>query len=225
VTGLSNLHRPSDHAPVRIVLVDDHSIVRECIGAVLEAQKDLIVVGFAATGDQAIAVTEALKPDLVVMDLVLPGLNGNDATQRILALDPRIRVIMLSTSYTSEHVASALRAGALGYVAKDAAGSELVRAVRTVMAGNRYLSPQINISCGDAPQDSTARRFWERLSVREREVLRQTAGGASTAAIAAQLSLSPNTVDTYRSRLMHKLGFSNRSMLIRFALQQHLPPG
>jgi DNA-binding NarL/FixJ family response regulator len=204
--------------------VDDHIIVRECISAVLEREADLEVVGLASSGDQAISVAQQHKPDLVVMDLMLPGLNGNDATQRLLALCPRTKVIMLSTSFTTEHVTCALKAGAHGYVAKDAAASDLVCAVRTVMAGDRYLSPQIYAPLGVGRLDSTARRFWEQLSVREREVLRQTADGVSIADIATQLSLSPKTVATYRSRLMQKLGFSSRSTLIRFTLQQSRPP-
>jgi DNA-binding NarL/FixJ family response regulator len=218
--------RPTPVLPTtRIVLVDDHAIVRECVRAILERQRDMSVVGLAAHGEQAVLVSERLKPDLIVMDLALPGLSGSDTTRRILALLPRTYIIVLSTSCTSEHVHGAYRAGARGYVAKDAAGSDLVCAVRTVSAGHRYLSPTIGAALNiDRPNDDMPKNLWEHLTEREREVLSRTAAGASTAVIAAQLSLSPKTVDTYRSRLMRKLGVADRSTLIRYAMQHSLSP-
>jgi DNA-binding NarL/FixJ family response regulator len=155
------------------------------------------------------------------MDLVLPGLDGTGATQQVLMLLPKTRIIVVSSSSAPEHVQAALRAGALGYVVKEGVGSDLVCAVTTVMAGNRYLSPQI-AGCaidGALSVRTTTGYLWEHLSPREREVLRRTAAGTSTAQIALQLSLSPKTIDSYRSRLMRKLGLPNRSTLIRYALQ------
>jgi len=203
--------------------VDDHAIVRECVRAILEREDAMTVVGLAATGEQAISAAQRLKPDLLVMDLMLPGLNGADATRQVLDLLPRVHVIMLSCSYQLGNVQGALRAGARGYVVKEAVGSELACAVRTVMAGKQYLSPQLESDVIDAAPDADgARPLWEHLSAREREVLRRTAAGTSTAQIALQLSLSPKTVDTYRSRVMRKLGLSNRSNLIRYAMQHSL---
>jgi DNA-binding NarL/FixJ family response regulator len=208
-----------------ILVVDDHGIVRDGIRSLLRRQDGMDVVGLAATGEQAVSAAQRLRPDLIIMDLVLPILNGIDATQRILASLPRTKIIVLSACYTSEHVYRALRAGAHGYVLKEAAGSELVCAVRTVLSGKRYLSPSIAAVFSDVcPNDAAAMSPLERLSAREREVLHRTVEGLSSAQIALQLSLSPKTVDTYRSRLMQKLGVSDRSMLIRFAIQHAMAP-
>jgi two-component system, NarL family, response regulator NreC len=183
------------------------------------------VVGLAATGEQAILAAQRLRPDVIIMDLVLPILNGIDATQRILASLPQTRIIVLSACCTSEHVYRALRAGALGYVIKDAAGSDLVCAVRKVLSGQQYLSPSIAaLFSGDCPNEAGTRSPLERLSAREREVLHRTVEGYSSTQIGLQLSLAPKTIDTYRSRLMQKLGVSDRSALIRFAIQHAMAP-
>jgi DNA-binding NarL/FixJ family response regulator len=203
---------------VRIVVVDDHAIVRECIRALLDRNHGLAVVGCAATGEQAVHVAQRLRPALVIMDLALPGVNGTEATRRILGRLPHTHIVVLSSSRLSESVQGALRAGASGYVIKEAAGDELLNAVRKVMAGERYLSPEIG-AAGGGQTDNGSKGPWGDLSQRERQVLRGTAEGSSTAQIARLLSLSPRTVDTYRSRSMRKLGLPNRSTLIRFAMQ------
>jgi DNA-binding NarL/FixJ family response regulator len=211
--------------PAGILVVDDHGIVRDGIRSLLGRQDGMDVVGLAATGEQAVSAAQRLKPDLVIMDLVLPILNGIDATERILTSLPQTKIIVLSACCTSEHVYRALRAGALGYVLKEAVGSELVCAVRAVLSGKRYLSPAIAAAfSGDCLYDAAARSPLERLSAREREVLHRTVEGLSSAQIALQLSLSPKTIDTYRSRLMHKLGVADRSTLIRFAIQHAMAP-
>ena len=208
-----------------ILVVDDHGIVRDGIRSLLRRQEGMEVVGLAATGEQAVLAAQRLRPDVIIMDLVLPTLNGIDATQRILVSLPQTKIIVLSACCTSEHVYRALRAGALGYVIKDAAGSELVCAVRTVSSGKRYLSPSIaTLFSGDCPNAVVTRSPLERLSAREREVLHLTVEGYSSTQIGLQLSLAPKTIDTYRSRLMQKLGVSNRSALIRFAIQHALAP-
>jgi DNA-binding NarL/FixJ family response regulator len=208
-----------------ILVVDDHGIVRDGIRSLLRRQDGMDVVGLAATGEQAVLAAQRLRPDVIIMDLVLPILNGIDATQRILASLPQTKIIVLSACCTSEHVYRALRAGALGYVVKDAAGSELVCAVRAVAAGKRYLSPSVAALFNDEyPNAAATRSPLERLSVREREVLHRTVEGYSSTQIALQLSLSPKTIDTYRSRLMQKLGVSDRSALIRFAIQHAMAP-
>jgi DNA-binding NarL/FixJ family response regulator len=211
--------------PTRIVVVDDHAIVRECIRALLERQTGMTVVGTAASGEQAILVAQRLQPDLIIMDLMLPGMTGTEATRAILGMLPHARVIILSCSFISEHIHGALRVGAHGYVVKEALGSELASAIETVMTGTRYCSPQIASALADREQsDAASPNHWEHLSSREREVLRRTAAGTSTAQIAQLLSLSPKTVDTYRSRLMRKLGLSSRSTLIRYAMQHSISP-
>jgi DNA-binding NarL/FixJ family response regulator len=205
--------------------VDDHGIVRDGLRALLGRENGLSVVALAATGEQAVLTALRLKPEVIIMDLVLPGLNGIDATKRILTALPQTKIIVLSACSTSEHVYRALHAGALGYVIKDAVGSELVRAVHRVLCGKQYLSATITDALANGLLNETdARSPLERLSAREREVLHRTVEGYSSTQIALQLSLSPKTVDTYRSRLMQKLGVSNRSTLIRFAIQHAMAP-
>jgi DNA-binding NarL/FixJ family response regulator len=203
-----------------VLVVDDHSIVREGLLALLKRQSGIQVLGSAMTGAEAIAAAQRLKPAIVVMDLILPDMNGIDATKHILEVLPLTRVIMLSARHTIEHVYRALQAGALGYVVKDAPAEELVQAVLTVREGRRYLSPQVLSSVNDgATCYSLAKSPLERLSVRERDVLHRIVAGNSSAAIGQQLSLSPKTIDTYRGRLMAKLGVCNRSELIRFVIE------
>jgi DNA-binding NarL/FixJ family response regulator len=211
------------NSPLRIVVVDDHGIVREGLMALLDRQYGMTVVGSAATGRAAILAAERLKPDMIIMDLVLPDLSGIDATQRIMQTQPLTHVIALSASHTIEHVYRAFRAGARGYVVKDAKGAELVQAVRSVSAGKQFLSARITpLPDDDLLQNRLTKTPIERLSAREREVLRHLVAGATSATIAKQLSLSRKTVDTYRGRLMVKLGVSNRTALIRFAIENEL---
>jgi DNA-binding NarL/FixJ family response regulator len=216
-----------DAVPPRITLlvVDDHGIVREGLMALLEREDDMAVVGSAATGREAIAAARALEPDVIIMDLALPDLNGIDATRLILAEQPLIHVIALSASHSTDHVMRALRAGARGYALKHGAGRELVAAVRAVVAGRPYLSPGIPAPVdGDGQRASEVKTPFERLSLRERQVLRRIVDGATSADIAQHLSLSRKTVDTYRGRLMVKLGVDNRSALIRCAIENELIP-
>ena len=218
------LPRPSDRAsflpPTRVLLVDDHDIVREGIAGLLNRAGGIEVVGFAGSGEEAVQAARQLSPDVVVMDLVLPVVNGIDATRRILNDWPRMHIVVLSACHTTEHVHRALGAGARGYVTKHSAGSELVLALRTVIAGRQYISPGILPMSADGltnPKSTVAH-----LSAREREVLRLLVAGRSSAEIARHLSLSPNSVDTYRHRLMVKLGVANRAGLIRLAVAYDL---
>jgi two-component system response regulator NreC len=203
-----------------VLVVDDHGIVREGLIALLAAQDGIRVLGSAASGQEAILAAERLKPDIVIMDLVLPDMNGIDATHRIVRILPLTRVIILSASHNIENVYRALRSGACGYVVKDALGEELMDAVRAVRNGKQFLSPKVappaveGAGCYSMPKSPL-----ERLSLRERDVLHRVVAGASSAVIARNLSLSRKTVDTYRSRLMAKLGVCNRSALIRFAIE------
>jgi two-component system, NarL family, response regulator NreC len=209
--------------PLRIIVVDDHGIVREGLMALLDREGDMEVVGSAATGEAAIVAAERLQPDIMIMDLALPDLNGIDATQRIVSLYPEISIIALSASHTCEHVSRALRAGARGYVVKDAKGAELVEAVRTVGAGRQYLSRHASVGPADAPLVGRPTRTpMERLSARERDVMHRIVEGRTSLAIAKELSLSRKTIDTYRARLMVKLGVPNRTALIRFAIANDL---
>jgi DNA-binding NarL/FixJ family response regulator len=207
-----------------VLVVDDHSIVRDGLALLLERETGLKVVGSAATGEEAVQAARHLAPDIVIMDLVLPSLNGIDATQRIVDEAPRTHVIILSGSRTPEHVYRALRAGARGYVLKTAVGAELLHAIREVAAGRQFVSPAIEGVPADGMESGGIPKSpFESLSARERDVLRRIVAGSTSADIAKQLSLSRKTVDTYRARIMLKLGVANRSALIRFALDYELP--
>jgi DNA-binding NarL/FixJ family response regulator len=211
----------------RILVVDDHGIVRDGLSAILERDRRFIVIGTATNGREAVTTAMTLRPEVVVMDLMLPELSGVDATARILQRLPDTRIVVLSACDSSEHVYHALRAGARGYVLKQSAATELVRAVVSALTNQPFLSERIadllmkEITHGGG----LTRSPLERLSAREREVLHLTAEGSSSAAIARRLSLSPKTVDTYRYRLMEKLGVPNRAGLIRFAMQHALAQG
>lgn len=207
------------------MVVDDHGMVREGLAALLDRESDMVVVATAATGRESILAARRVIPDLIIMDLALPDLNGIDAARQILQETPQIRVIALSASHSPDLVQRALRAGARGFALKDAAGRELIIAVRGVLQGRVHLSPGVKppLKCGDSPS-AVPRTAFERLSLRERQVLRGIVEGATSAVIAAQLSLSRKTVDTYRGRLMDKLGVDNRSALIRRALENELIP-
>ena len=212
--------------PVRILIVDDHGIVRDGVAAVLGRHPNLKVVEAVGTGREAVAAAIRLAPDVVVMDLMLPELSGVDATERILSVLPQTRIVILSVCHTSEHIFRALRAGAHGYVVKEAVGADLVRAVLAVMAGERFLSSQITktVIGGALGHYGGTLSPLERLSRREREVLHLTVTGLSSAAIASQLSLSRKTVDTYRSRIMEKLGVADLTALIHFSIEHAMIP-
>ena len=221
------MSKPSDGAPAslstRILLVDDHDLVREGLMALLSRTEGMTVVGFAVTGGEAVIAARRLSPDVIVMDLVLPGLNGLDATRRILGECPLTHVIALSGCHTSEHVYRALRAGVRGYVTKASAGSELVAALRAVIAGDVYISAGIMAVTVEAPGNrSGSKHSCEHLSEREFAVLGHLVAGLSSTQIALKLSVSPKSVDTYRHRLMVKLGVANRAELIRVAVEYEL---
>jgi DNA-binding NarL/FixJ family response regulator len=218
------MNRQSESS-IHIVVVDDHGIVRDGLAALLDGHFHMSVVGSVANGKDAILAAERLKPDVIVMDLVLPELSGIDATLRILAALPLTRIVILSACDTSEHVFRALRAGARGYVLKESAGAELVQAVLAVVAGERYLSPRITgVVIDSLLTDVVPTSPIESLSQREREVLHLTVSGASSAEIGQRLSLSPKTVDTYRSRVMGKLGVPDLAGLVRFAVAHAMTP-
>ena len=217
------LVRASSPPPVRLLVVDDHGIVRDGITALFEREDGLQIAGHAATGEEAIRAAQRIRPDMIIMDLVLPGLNGIDATRCILSQLPLTRILVLSGCGTAEHVYRAMRAGARGYVVKAASGATLVLAVRTVIAGHLYVSPGIiPVAAEQLLNDPIPKTPYERLSAREREVLHRIVAGASSSDIAQHLALSSKTIDSYRSRLMIKLGVRNRSALIRFVIDNEL---
>jgi DNA-binding NarL/FixJ family response regulator len=215
--------------PVTVLLADDHAVVRDGLRALLEAQADLRVVGDASNGRDAVRQAEALQPDVVVIDIAMPELNGIDAIARIREASPATQVVILSVHADSEHIFRALQAGARGYVMKESAGQEVVQAIRTVHSGHRHLSARVADTVTTdfvrLKKDLPHRGPLASLSAREREVLQLVAEGRSNAEMAARLSLSVKTVETYRSRLMLKLGIHDVPGLVRFSILHGLTPG
>jgi DNA-binding NarL/FixJ family response regulator len=213
---------------ITVFLADDHAVLRDGLRFLLDAQEDIEVVGDAANGRDAVRWVPELRPDVVILDIAMPELNGIDAAVQIGELCPSSRIIMLSMHSTSEHIFRALQAGAYGYLLKESAGGELVAAVRRVAAGHRYLSQEISeVMMQDyVHQRETAevQSPLASLSPREREILQLVVEGKSSAEIADMLFLSPKTVGTYRSRLMQKLGIDDLPGLIKFAIQHGLTP-
>lgn len=217
-------HPPHESGSVRVLLVDDHCLVREGLATVLQRDERIDVIASVGSGEEAIAQAERLLPHLIIMDLVLPVLNGIDATRRILASLPQTRIVALSACHTDGQVRRALEAGALGFVLKSAAGGELLLAVAAVLAGQRYVSMAVDAALpGAAPSVSSMDQRFARLSTRERDVLRRIVAGSTSADIARDIFLSPKTIDTYRGRIMAKLGVANRSALIRLSSNYELP--
>ena len=202
---------------VRIVLADDHPIVRSGLTSVLASQPDCEVVGEAGDGEAAIALARALAPDVVLMDLRMPGVDGVEATRRIAREDPRVRVLVLTTYASDAAVLQAVAAGAVGYLLKDAPPEELFRAVRAVARGERYLAP-----AATARLVAHHQRPRGALTARERDVLEQLARGASNKAIAARLGISEPTVKAHLVHVFEKLGADSRTAAVRAALDRGL---
>jgi len=208
---------------ISVLLADDHAIVRDGLRMLLEAHTDLNVVGAVADGREAVKEARRLRPDVVVMDISMPELNGIDAAHAICEALPETRVLMLSMQTGSEHVHRALQAGARGYLLKQAAGTELVAAVRALHAGRRYLTEKINEAVmSDFLNKRPVGSPLDQLSPRERSVLQLVVEGHSNAETARELSLSVKTVETYRSRLMQKLGIKDLPGLVKFAIEHGL---
>jgi DNA-binding NarL/FixJ family response regulator len=207
---------------ITVLLADDHAMVRDGLKLLLESQRDITVVGLASNGREAIQLARKNAPDVVLLDIAMPELNGIEAARKIRNALPRTRIIILSMHATSEHVFRALQAGADGYLVKESAGAEVVKAVRTVSGGGRYLSEKIATLVKGmhlSENAAAAKSPLERLSEREREVLQFVVEGRSSAEIASAIQLSPKTVETYRSRIMQKLDVHDVAGLVKFALQ------
>ena len=205
---------------IRILIADDHAVVAEGLKSLIEAQSDMQVVAIAADGREAVRRTEELQPDVLLMDLSMPELNGADATRVILEQDPARKVIVLSMYADHEYVRRALKAGALGYVVKRSAAKDVVDAIRAVQNGQRYISPAVADAVIEEGGKAGKEDRLARLSTREREVLQLLAEGRTGSEIAQRLSLSPKTVETYRARLVEKLGIRDVAGLVRFAIQR-----
>jgi len=209
---------------IRVLLADDHAVVRDGIKVLLEQSADISVVGKAADGREAVRLAQQLKPDVVVMDIAMRDLNGIDAARLVRKKCPATRVVMLSMHSNSEHVYRAFEAGASGFVLKDSAGEEVALAVRAAHAGRRYFSRALEALDLNPPSRGGRASPLDSLSARERQVLQLVVEGRSSAEIAAAIHLSPKTVETYRGRLMAKLGVRDVPALVRFAIEHGLTP-
>jgi len=205
---------------IRIILVDDHALVREGVSRLLEAQPDMTVVGSFGEGREAIRFAAHEEPDVAIVDVAMPGASGIDIARQLHDASPDTHLLILSMHSNPEYVRQALLAGALGYVAKESAGTVLVEAVRRVQAGQRYLSEPLGQEALQRLLEGSGQRDpLELLSAREREVLRYTVEGRTIAETAQQLGLSPKSVETYRSRMMTKLGIEDLPALVKFAIR------
>lgn len=207
---------------IRILLVDDHAILRSGLSALLELEADMEVVGEVGTGEEAIERVKALEPGVVVMDLDMPGMGGLEATRQIAALGLGTRVLVLTSHSEAEYLLAVLEAGGSGYVQKTKADEDLIAAIRVVARDEVFLYPsatKLLLKGYRMAEEQGEANPLEELSEREREVLALTAEGFSSTEVGKKLFLSPKTVDTYRARLMQKLGLSHRSELVRLALQ------
>jgi two-component system, NarL family, response regulator NreC len=206
---------------INILLADDHAIVRQGLKLILSANPDLHVAGEAANGREAVDLARKLKPDIVLMDVAMPELNGIEATRQMIADNPRTRVLVLSMHKEAVYVREILRAGARGYILKDAIDTELVAAVRSVAGGDGYISPAVSGALlSDYRQNVTDPL--DLLSSREREVLQLVAEGKTNKEVAAQLNLSVYTVDSHRGKIMEKLNLHSAGDLVRFAMKHGL---
>jgi len=210
---------------IRVLLADDHTIVRDGLRALLEANPEIQVVGDAANGLQVVDKVNELKPDIVVMDISMPEVNGIEATRKILETNPGVGIIILSMLGTADHVFHALQAGAHGYLLKESAGREVMQAVQAVYGGEMYFSKPIAqtvINDYIQARAETQSDPLESLSIRENEILCMVVEGKSSAEIGKRLNLSPKTIDSYRSRMMQKLGVSDYPELVRYAIKHGL---
>jgi two-component system response regulator NreC len=210
-----------------IVLADDHRIVRQGLRALLQAEPDLRLVGETGDGLEAVQLARRLQPDVVVLDLMMPSINGLEATRQISESCPQTRVIILSMHADEAYVLESLRNGAAGYVLKESSADDLVRAVREVVAGRRYLSPPLSeraIEVYMQKAQETSLDPYEKLTNREREVLHLAAEGHSSSEIAERLSISSRTVETHRANMMRKLDLHSQTDLIRYALKRGIIP-
>jgi len=209
---------------IRILLADDHTVMRSGLKLLLEREADFVVVGEAADGRAAIQLVEAISPDVVVMDVAMPVLNGIDAAARITASRPRTAVVVLSMHSDESYVLRALKAGVKGYLLKDSAESDLIAAVRHVMTGKPFFSPAIsNMLVQDYIREIRQRGVedsYELLTARERELLQLMAEGRTAKEIAADLNLSAHTIDTHRANIMRKLNVNSIAELILYAMRK-----
>jgi two-component system, NarL family, response regulator NreC len=212
----------------RILLADDHRVVREGFRALLESEPDFEIVAETGDGLDAVRLVEQHKPHVLVVDLMMPGLNGLEVARQITQRVARTRIVVLSMHANEAYVLEALKNGASAYVLKDASAAELVRAVREALAGRRYLSPPLSEPAIESyiqrAKTSDSLDLYDTLTNREREVFQLAAEGHTNNEIASRLFISPRTVETHRANVMHKLGLRSQTDLVRYALQRGILP-
>jgi DNA-binding NarL/FixJ family response regulator len=212
---------------ISVVLADDHPVVRRGLRVLLEAEPDIQVAGEAGDGLETLKAVETLQPHILILDLMMPGVGGLEVTRQVAQRSPTTRVIVLSMYASEAYVLEALRNGAKGYVVKDALAGELVRAVREVVAGHRYLGSPLSERAITAYLERTKSIGEDplaELTTRERETLHLAAEGRSCVEIAACLGISPRTAETHRAHLMQKLGLRNQTEVVRFAIRHGILP-
>lgn len=210
---------------IRLVLADDHQLVRQALRILLETEPEFTVVGETSDGLKVLDLVTRLEPDLLVVDLMMPGLGGMEVSRQVTRRVPGTRVVILSMHMDEAHVLEALRNGVRGYVRKDATAADLFRAIREVSAGHMYLSPPFSDQAIEAYRQKAADAEvdpYDRLTAREREVLQMAAEGLGNTEMAERLGISPRTAETHRANLMRKLGLRRVTDLVRFALRRGL---
>jgi len=217
---------PDKTDKIHVLIVDDHTILRAGLRMLLNAHPDIEVVGEASDGNQAVVSAQRLQPDVILMDIAMPECNGIEATRQIKRLIPETRVLVLTMHENEEYLFQVLRAGASGYILKEAADTELVTAIRVVYSGRFYLSPSAqSIMVGDYLQrvrTGEERDSYGALTEREREILKLVAEGYTNNQIAERLTISPKTVDTHRTHIMDKLNLHSRAELVKYAIRRGL---
>ena len=205
---------------IRVFLANSRVILLDSLQVLLEIQQDIRIVGKATDGHDAVRKIQKLRPDVAVLDVELAGLNGIEASLKIAGLSPSTAIVILATTASPEFIFRALRAGARGYLSREASGLDLVDAVRAIREGKRYLSPKITATLiGDYISEHRSPSPLESLTSRERNILQLVVEGSSSAQVADILAFSPKTVDTYRSRIKQKLGIQDLPALVKFAIQ------
>lgn len=206
---------------IKILLADDHTIVRQGLKLILSSQPDFSVVGEAANGKEAVELAQKLRPDIVLLDVAMPEMNGIDATRKMMAENPRLRILVLSMHKEAVYVREILKAGARGYLLKDVIDTELLNAVRSVAQGDGYISPAVSGALLSDYRQNVNDPV-DLLTKREHEVLRLIAEGKTNKEVATKLNLSVYTVDSHRGKIMEKLNLHSTGELVRFAIKHGL---
>ena len=207
---------------IKVLIVDDHALMRDGISALLNVNDDIEVIGEASEGKEAIKKMAELKPDVVVMDIAMPNMDGMEATRQIVKVNREVKVLILTQHENKEYVLSAIKAGASGFVPKKALGSELVSAIRSVYRGDSFLHPSVATALIEDYRRHTGMDPFDKLTTRERDILRHIAEGHTSQEIANMLVISLKTVLGYRTKIMEKLDIHNRTELIKFAMRKGL---